>query len=387
MSDKPTLVPVDDIKTAILGAPPARMSANEIEWTRRSALRDVVDYHNLSDTQQKALHEGLVLHGNSRRCHAKLATESGEPAGSGVCVTSGGRRGMLTARHVLYADDEGKVRLPNPVIGFMPTQSEMLRELRRCGKPLDSNELLAVFPTVGVSLGDRETVVPLHRHSRTYPDPGLPDIAIIAISDAADFEGRLREAAAEHGTITPEPEWLDLDTEEQVGIPYSITDANADEMLKGFWTINGVRGERSSNKKIYSETDIVVLDRIYRRNEYEYYGVFLDRVNGSRTRGWKGTSGGGVWQQRLTRSGQQKIKQFSPPPLTPEDLEPPVLGGMVFYHETRKSAQELTASDGTCYRSELYAHRIDEMLLGIIRRAVRHGVKMVGKTEQRNDNL
>ena len=53
-----------------------------------------------------------------------------------------------------------------------------------------------------------------------------------------------------------------------------------------------------------------------------------------------------------------------------------MLGGIAFYHEDRKSSQELIDADGTCYRSELYAHRIDEMLLDIIRRAFRHGVGM-----------
>ena len=127
-----------------------------------------------------------------------------------------------------------------------------------------------------------------------------------------------------------------------MSIPYGLTNED-DEMLKGSWLITGVRGERSDVKKFYSEVDGIVIDRIYRRSECEYYGVFIDEVGGRRdqTRSWKGTSGGGIWQQRLRESGWRKIEQSSPPSLTPEDLEPPVLGGVAFFHETRKSPQEL----------------------------------------------
>ena len=375
MPDTPRIVPVEDVQSAILGAPPLPMRTDEIEWTRRAALSDA-RYHRLSEVQQKVILEGIITYSTAVRHHAKLATESGEPAGSGVCVTSGGRLGILTARHVLYADDEGKKRLPNPVISFMPPKSAMLRELKRHDRPLDSKGPLGVFPMVGISIGNRETVVPLQRPGKSCPDPGLPDIAVIAISN--DIEERLRETAAAEGRVAPEPEWLDLDAEEQVGIPYSMTNNDTDEMLEGDWIITGVRGERSSIGKILSESNVGIVDRIYRRSEYEYYGIFLDEVNGSRARskGWKGTSGGGVWQQRFTQAGRRKLQSIAPSPLTPEDLEPPVLGGIAFFHETRKSPQELRSADGTCHRSELYAHRIDEMLLGIIRRALRHGVGM-----------
>ena len=290
-------------------------------------------------------------------------------------MTSGGRRGIVTARHVLYADDEGRKRLSNPVVSFMPPLSDMRREFGVRDRPVESREPWGPVPMIGISIGTRETFVPLQRPGKPYPDPGLPDIAIIVISD--DFEERLREAAAETaGTITPEPEWLDLDTENQVGVSYSLSNHDADQMLRGDWAIIGVRGERSGTKKIYSEMDIGIVDRIYRRSEYEYYGIFVDEVHGSRamSRSWKGTSGGGVWQQRLTQAGQRKIQNIAPSPLTAEDLAPPVLGGIAFYHETRKSPEDLKGSDGTRYRSELYAHRIEEMLLGIIRRALRHGV-------------
>ena len=374
MPEPPTIVPVADVHTAILGAPPLSMRTDEIEWTRRAALSDV-RYHRLSKVQQKVMLEGILTYGTAVRYHAKLTKESGEPAGSGVCVTSGGRRGILTARHVLFADDEGKKRLPDPIISFMPPQRDMLRELRRHDRLTDRQGPLGIFPMIGISIGTREIIVPLQRPGKSCPDPGLPDIAIIAISN--DIEERLRKAAADEGTTTPEPEWLDLDAAEKVGIPYSMTTNDADEMLEGDWVVIGVRGERSSIGKILSESNIGIVDRIYRRSEYEYYGIFLDEVNGSRakSKGWKGTSGGGVWQQRFTQAGRQKLQSIAPSPLTPEDLEPPVLGGIAFFHETRKSPQELRDADGRRYRSELYAHRIDEMLLGIIRRALRHEIK------------
>lgn len=328
-------------------------------------------YRRLSELQQKVMLEGVITYSTAFRCHAKLTTESGVPAGSGVCVTSGGRRGILTARHVLFADDEGTRRLPNPVVGFMPSQISVLRELQRRGKPLGEGPL--VFPSMpAISIGDRQTVAPLQHPGKSCPDPGLPDIAIIVISDADDFEKRLREAAGE-GPFTSDPEWLDLDAEERVGIPYSLVDSDADKMLEGDWVVTGVKGERSNVGKIMSEAGIGIVDRIYRRSECEYYGIFLDEVDGNRagSKSWKGTSGGGVWQQRLTRAGQQKLQSIAPSPLTPEDLEPPVLGGIAFFHETRKSPEELRDAAGKYYRSELYAHRIDEMLLGIIKRALR----------------
>ena len=126
---------------------------------------------------------------------------------------------------------------------------------------------------VGISIGTRETVVPLQRPGKSCPDPGLPDIAIIAISD--DIEERLRKAAADEGRVTPEPGWLDLDAEEQVGIPYSMTNNDADGMLEGDWVVTGVRGERSSIGKILSESSIGIVDRIYRRSEYRVLRLIL----------------------------------------------------------------------------------------------------------------
>ena len=357
------------------------MNTNEIVWSRKAAIRNV-GYRELSEAQQNTLADGIMKWGAAHRHHAVLATESGEPAGSGVCVTSGGRRGILTARHVLYGSGENEVRLPNPVIGFAPSQGYMVEHQRRLRNVRsNSGGPIGPFPLVGITVGERVIVLPLQRNNKAYPDPGLPDIAIVVLSD--DIEERLRVAARAKETATPEPQWVDLDTEDLVDIPYDVTTGH-DEMLTGSWLITGLRGERSDVKKMYCETDAIVIDRIYKRSEYEYYGIFVDEVGGrrNRSRGWKGTSGGGVWQQRLTRSGQRKIAQFSPPDLTPEDLEPPVLGGIAFFHEVRKSSQELKGeSDGKAhYRGELYAHRISGMLLGLIRQTLRQGFE---KTEMR----
>ena len=334
-------------------------------------------YRDFSEAQQNVLLESIMKYSAVLRCHAVLATESGEPAGSGVCVTSGGRRGILTARHVLYVDGGGEVRLPNPVIGFAPPRGKMHQEQRRRQhEQRNSGEPFGPFQITGISIGDRVTGVPLQPEDRVYPDPGLPDIAIIVLSD--DIEERLREAARAEGTAVPEPEWVDLDREDLVGIPYGLASED-DEMLKGSWLITGVRGERSDVKKFYSEVDGIVIDRIYRRSGCDYYGILVDEVGGrrDRSRSWPGTSGGGIWQQRLRQSGWRKIEQFSSPSLTPEDLEPPVLGGVAFFHETRKSPDELKGDlDGPRrYRGELYAHRIDRTLLGLMRSVLRQGIK------------
>ena len=244
MPDTPRIVSVEDVQSAIFGAPPLPMRTDEIVWTRKAALRNA-KWRHLTEAQRTIVHEGIFTYGTAFRYHAKLVTECGEPAGSGVCVTSGGRRGILTARHVLYADDEGKKRLPNPLIGFMPSQDIMLRELQRRGKSIGKGPLMfANMPMI--SIGSRQTVVPLQRPGKSCPDPGLPDIAIIAISNVDDFEKRLREAADE-GTVTPEPEWLDLDAEQQVGIPHNIADSDEDKMLEGDWIVTGVKGERSNH--------------------------------------------------------------------------------------------------------------------------------------------
>ena len=190
MSKLPTIVPVEEVQTAVLGAPPMKMRPDEIQWSRKAALRNAADYRVLSEEQKGKAYEGIITYGTAFRYHAKLTTESGEPAGSGVCVTSGGRRGILTARHVLYAEDEGRIRLPNPVIGFMPSHNDMLRELRRRGKPIDRGPL--IFPMVAMSIGSRETVVPLQRPGKPCPDPGLPDIAIVVFSN--DIEERTTES-------------------------------------------------------------------------------------------------------------------------------------------------------------------------------------------------
>ena len=374
---------VRDIGAGILGAPPTPMSTNEMVWSRRYAMRNA-DYRDFSEAQQNALLEGIMKWGAAHRHHAILATESGEPAGSGVCVTSGGRRGILTARHVLYADGEREKPRFNPVIGFAPPRSEMIQDQRRRQQGRrNSREPLGPFQVTGISTGDSVIIAPLQRIDKSYPDPGLPDIAIVVVSD--DIEERVREAARAEGTASPEPHWVDLDREDLVSIPYGPTNEE-DEMLRGSWLITGLRGERSDVKKFYSETDGIVIDRIYRRSEYEYYGIFVDEVGGRRAqfRGWKGTSGGGVWQQKLTPSGWRKIEQCSPPSLTPEDLEPPVLGGIAFFHEMRKSPQQLRGDldRTTRYRGELYAHRIGGTLLGLIRRALRNGVKMTEMRER-----
>ena len=351
------------------------MGTNEIVWSRRAAMLDV-DYRDFSALQQKAALEGIIKYGTAHRYHAVLATESGEPAGSGVCITSGGRRGILTARHVLDADGEEQYR--SLVIGFAPPQDQIIeRQLRHEYGPRRSDRPLGPFRTTAISIGDRAIFTPLQRPGKACPDPGLPDIAIVAFSD--DIEERLREAASGEGTAVPDPRWFDLDRDDFVGVPYGPTDKD-DEMLSGSWLVVGLRGERSGVKKMYCETDGIVIDRIYRRSEYEYYGIFVDEVGGklAQSRSWKGTSGGGLWQQRLTASGRWKIEQFSPPSLTPEDLDPPVLGGIAFFHETRKSPQELRGDvhGSRHYHGEVYAHRIDGMLLGLIRGALRYGANV-----------
>ena len=366
---------VGDIEAGILRAPPTQMSTGEIVWSRRTAMRDGV-YRDYSEAQRNTLLDEIMKWGMAHRYHAVLATESGKPAGSGVCVTSGGRRGILTARHVLSSDAEGEEWRTNLCVGFPPPRNEMVQDQRRRqhGRQ-NSKEPLGPFQVTGISLGDRVTIVPLQRKDKIYPDPGLPDIAIIVVSD--DIEERLRTAARDEGTAVPEPQWVDLDREDLVSIPYGSTN-DEDKMLARSWLITGLRGERSDSKKFYTEMDGIVVDRIYRRSEYEYYGIFVDEVGGRRTqsRRWNGTSGGGVWQQGLKPSGWRKIEHFSSLSLTPDDLEPPVLGGIAFFHETRKPPREL--SDGTrCYRGELYAHRIGGTLLDLIRRALRHGGTMV----------
>ena len=225
-------------------------------------------------------------------------------------------------------------------------------------------------------MGNGEIVTPLQYENKVLPDPGLPDIAIIMVSE--DFQERLENAAAAEGIDPPESKWVDLDRDDLVNIPYGPT-VGDDKMLNGNWLITGLRGERSGVGKLYYETNGIEIDRIYKRSEYEYYGIFVDEVDGSRaqSRSWKGTSGGGVWQQRLTQAGRRKVEQFSPSSLTPEDLEPPILGGIAFFHETRKSPNELRGDLGgtTYYHGELYAHRVGGMLLDTIRHTLREGIK------------
>ena len=374
---------VDRIETGILGAPPWPMRASEIVWSRKTAMRHAT-YRGFSEAQQSTLLDEVMKWGVAHRHHAVLGTESGEPAGSGVCVTSGGRRGILTARHVLSTYGEEEEWRTNLFIGFAPPRDQMIQDQwRRQQRQQNSKGLLGLFEVAGIPLGETMTVVPLQRKDKIWPDPGLPDIAIVVVSD--DIEERLRKAAHDEGTAVPEPRWVNLDREDLVSIPCGSPD-NEDKMLTGSWLITGLRGERSGVKEFYTEMNGITIDRIYRRSEYEYYGILVDEVGGRRaqSRSWKGTSGGGVWQQRLKPSGWRKIEQFSPPSLTPEDLEPPVLGGIAFFHETRKPARELRGDGGSGtadYRGELYAHRIDGVLLNLIRDALQHGVGMAEMDE------
>ena len=278
-SSAPSVIPAEDVRAGVLGAPPTPMSTNEIVWSRKYAMRDV-DYRDFSEAQQHALLESIMKYGAAIRYHAIFARESGEPAGSGVCVTSGGRRGILTARHVLDAGGEGGKPLFDPLVGFAPPQSEMMQDQRRRQHgPRNSRKPIGPFQVTGISIGDRVTFVPLQRREKACPDPRLPDIAIVVVSD--DIEERLRKAAHGEGTAVPEPRWLDLDSGDLVSVPYGLRVEN-DEMLRGSWLITGLRGERSNVKKFYSEMDGIVIDRIYRRSEWEYYGIFVDEVGGRR---------------------------------------------------------------------------------------------------------
>ena len=128
------VTPADaDVQRAVLGAPPVPLRPDEITWSRKAALK-TINYRRYSEAQEKMVAEGIAKYSPAIKYHVVLSTESGEPAGSGVCVKHGSRRGILTARHVIHADDEGRIRLPKPCICFMPPWDYMLRELRHRNK-------------------------------------------------------------------------------------------------------------------------------------------------------------------------------------------------------------------------------------------------------------
>lgn len=96
------------------------------------------------------------------------------------------------------------------------------------------------------------------------------------------------------------------------------------------------------------------VDRIYERGGFQYYGVDLEDA-APEYRDLSGLSGSGLWQQRLTTQGEEKLKTGAPSALTPADLGETILGGIVFYQQpyTRNGNKGL----------EMYVQKLDEYLV------------------------
>ena len=262
-----------------------------------------------------------------------------EVAGSGICVRSGDAFGVLTARHVLV-DPSGERRH-------------------------QSGLLIRFFDDRCVT--SKGFAVPVHRAGLHYPVtreseqpvwPGLPDIAVLRIDKPAitTYLAKIHEedSTASNGN----PRWLDLRELAAEAIPGSPQ--GLDGILKGSWFMTGAISERSGPGFAYLQITDVFVDRVYERGGYQYFGLFHggpDRRS-AENQNYGGTSGGPLWQQRLSERTIHKLCQNSGGPLTPDDLLSPHLGAVAFYQDRRGR----TDSSGKA-RAEIYCQRLDVTLL------------------------
>ena len=329
----------------IQGSNPEPFRTVEIKWSRKEAEAANENMNYIPPTGRAKLLQFLHEYCPMRRSTVVFAApkesdpSGAEVAGSGICVRSGDAFGVLTARHVLV-DPSGKLRH-------------------------QSGLLIRFFDDRCVT--SKGFAVPVHRGGLYYPVtrtieqavwPGLPDIGILRIDQPAmsTYLAKIHEedSTADNGN----PRWLDL--RELAADAISGSPQGLDEILKGSWFVTGAISERSGPGFTYVQITDVFVDRVYERGGYQYLGLFhggQDRPS-AENQNYGGTSGGPLWQQRLSERSIHKLCQNSGGPLTPDDLLSPHLGAVVFYQDRRGR----TDSNGK-ERAEIYGQRLDATLL------------------------
>ena len=231
----------------------------------------------------------------------------------------------------------------------------------RNGEPRHSRGLLARFFDVGdayskgfgVSLQREKLYFPCTREPGGIVHPGVPDIAIVRFPKQ-DLDDAMRQIQNRKGSgSVGKPAWIDLEHLQEGVVDYG----KSDEILGGCWFLTGAIGERSDPGFVFMQTTTVRVDRVYQRGGYTYYGLFHGGEDQpeSENQTYAGTSGGPLWQQKLTPQGLAKLSRNREIEITPEDLRPPTLSGVAFYQERRRKTGK--------YRSEIYCQRLDKRVL------------------------
>ena len=99
-----------------------------------------------------------------------------------------------------------------------------------------------------------------------------------------------------------------------------------------------------------------------------FLSVFVDPIGESRKhrRNWGGTSGGGYWNQRLTKVGLDKLRHHAP--LEREDLGMLRLVGVPFFHSAKAPQGQLGPSSR--FGGELICHHLTPEIVQGIRTGV-----------------
>ena len=266
------------------------------------------------------------------------------PIGTGVAIrTPDDQYGLLTARHVLRNAD-GRM-LPLPMVTFTPP-AEILNKHQRAR----SNRAKDAVVGFGISAPLSRAYIATSGEGQERR-PGLPDLAI-AIFDRGRLLEQLEGIRLEDGpAYAQEPAWFNIGLSGRVGVDHNAHGAHH----RGCWLFSGLFGQESqAGVAAHYTLEVRQPDRVYRRGEYNYYGIDLRTDKHPEYRTFRGFSGSGLWQVRLSDQGESKLRTDNNARLTGEDLEDPILGGLIFYQ---------AALPDQAPGFELYAHQVTAELL------------------------
>ena len=330
----------------VLSADPTPLRPSEVVWSRsKTEAAEGRRGWYITAKGRARLTGYLRNHGQMRRSSMVFVAPEresgvgGDLQGSGICVRTGQTYGLLTARHVLM-DRDGELRHPKGLFA----------RFFAIGEPYTAG--------FAVRLSREKLYAPRSRLAGQIIQPGLPDVAILRFSKQ-DLDAILQSTKNTKGPQSVgEPEWLDLDHLQEI----DYEDSKA--ILGGGWFLTGGLGERSRAGFVYMQITSVFVDRVYLRAGFTYYGLLHGAVeqDESDNQNYKGTSGGPLWQQRLTPAGLAKLGSDTGDKLTPEDLGPPILSGVAFFQRPHETGR---------YRSELYCQRLDNRLIRELKKALR----------------
>ena len=331
-------VPTTDWRNEIRACPLPQFQHQNIAWSRRTALlksdRPGVD---LSAERVRQLNDFLAAHTAAPRFHVSLVAldpetpGAGALAGSGTLVRVDDHVGILSASHVFA--EKGLEGNRFSAGGWAVLSN------------LDGGKLPGgLVPAERIWLSGGVAHLP-HKEPSV---PGLPDITFFILNDPSvveKFHPRAFPFDEAHCCLA------------------------GDELLVGNWFITGARGERSGPELVYAELDRAgFVDRTYERAGMSFLSSFVDPADGSNEhrRNWGGTSGGGVWNQRLTPVGLDKLRHGAS--LSRDDLGDLRLVGVPFFHSAVPPHGPAVSSDNC--QGELIAHHLTPELV----RGFRYGV-------------